>query len=947
MLDRKEKELVLRRAKDAVISRDFALAARLYKGLLKDDAGNIGLLSALGSLYVKSGDDKKALLYYQQIRTLSPDNFESLNSMGGIYRRLGQYDESIQVLQQALATGLNDSQVNYNLGFTYRSMGAYDEAIECFESVIGDNPNDVLAYNHLGAIYALRKDHHKAVAAYRRGLQADPNHPILQYNLAKSCEALHDDKNAAAAYEAALRAKPGWLEAVRDYSSLLLRHHMTKEAADLVNKSVALYPNDAGIRALLGKIYLKQSDYDNAVRTFEKARKIDGTDVKVLSGLAEAYEKSDKAKEAADVMKSAEEVHPEDVSVQKQYAHVLLSGDQYDAAGAKIKNVYDKDQNDVQALDLFGQYYICKNDENKAELYYKKINNIDPGYAEYRKEAAGRYRQTGNFEKARLYLEQYLKGHADDSSGIIALARIDEATGDMAAALANYHKALKYDQYNVLARKEAQRIGDVINEENRIRQETNAAMAENPDDMEIVMDAPEEDAVREDEAKPEENKPEEDPFDFDSIGDSLIKDEDDMDPFAESDEQEEEEEENDDEPQGLDQLVPAGQPIDQADQNGNPDAEDPLDGKTGPADELGEDLPGNVDDGFGAENIETPEENQQPSSQTVPYQQSAQPVGQLPPSDEAADKTAEPIMPESSDDFPLPPNTGDEAEDVLQSSENDETEKTDKNDTEPKTIYIPQPDTGKSELSDTAHAAMDAAVSRTSADAMKTMADAERALSAAEKAWNAAQQAADAAQSVDDVIAHVNDLAREAVEKAAAEKTEDQNVRQQEPEAAEPEPAKPEPAEPEAAESKQSEYDDMIDKAAELLPQIVKMLENHENLDKFSDTLDLFRRLRGMCEYLPYEAKEKFMCSRTRLLLDYVIAKLSGKPGLLVTAEELRKTAPFADIPAADMTQFEGIPENKLAAAVIGDMREMALDLPDAHLARALDDSAAEALRTL
>lgn len=47
------------------------------------------------------------------------------------------------------------------------------------------------------------------------------------------------------------------------------------------------------------------------------------------------------------------------------------------------------------------------------------------------------------------------------------------------------------------------------------------------------------------------------------------------------------------------------------------------------------------------------------------------------------------------------------------------------------------------------------------------------------------------------------------------------------------------------------------------------------------------------------------------------------------------------------MTQFEGIPENKLAAAVIGDMREMALDLPDAHLARALDDSAAEALRTL
>ncbi|HAH61959.1 MAG TPA: hypothetical protein DCL73_07660, partial [Treponema sp.] len=112
----KEKAFVQKRAKAAVISRDFALAARLYKSLLREDSGNIGLLSALGSLYVKAGDDKKALLYYEQIRTLSPNSFEALNSMGGIYRRLQRYDESINVLQQALELGLNDTQVNYNLG---------------------------------------------------------------------------------------------------------------------------------------------------------------------------------------------------------------------------------------------------------------------------------------------------------------------------------------------------------------------------------------------------------------------------------------------------------------------------------------------------------------------------------------------------------------------------------------------------------------------------------------------------------------------------------------------------------------------------------------------------------------------------------------------------------------------------------------------------------------
>mgnify|MGYP007105436994 CR=1 FL=1 len=45
-----DKEIVLRRAKNAVISRDFNLAIRLYKSLLQEDVKNIEYLSALGYL---------------------------------------------------------------------------------------------------------------------------------------------------------------------------------------------------------------------------------------------------------------------------------------------------------------------------------------------------------------------------------------------------------------------------------------------------------------------------------------------------------------------------------------------------------------------------------------------------------------------------------------------------------------------------------------------------------------------------------------------------------------------------------------------------------------------------------------------------------------------------------------------------------------------------------
>ena len=1012
----KEKAFVQKRAKAAVISRDFALAARLYKSLLREDSGNIGLLSALGSLYVKAGDDKKALLYYEQIRTLSPNSFEALNSMGGIYRRLQRYDESINVLQQALELGLNDTQVNYNLGFTYRSMGAYDEATECFESVIDENPNDVLAYNHLGAIYALRREHQKAVAVYKRGLQVDPNHPILQLNLAKSCEALHDDTNAAAAYEAALRAKPGWLEAIRDYTELLLRHHRTKDAADLVNKSIVLYPDDVGIRNLLGHIYLKQYDYDSAVQTFEKARRLDGGDTDVLSGLAEAYEKSGKVKSAAEVMKKVEQEQPDDAAVTRQYAHVLLSADDSGTAAAKIKKAYDKNRNDVRTLDLCGQYYICRDEDDRADRVYSRINKIDASYEEYKKEASGRYKQRGRLDKARRYLEQYLTKHPEDPSALIALARIDEASGNAAAALEEYHKALKYDQYNVLARREAQRLGDIINETNKQRQENQNVSADEDNGLEIVMEAPEEAPV--DSAAAPDSEQEEEPFDFDMMGDSLFKEDDEQDPFAFSD-KEDEENEAGEEPQGLDRLIPADQPLDQTG-NTKDTPEDTQDIFEGMPDNSGQELsgqgasghessgaadqsvPGDGDDGFGAENIDEDPEREIQSRAPAP---AAEPELQQFPSPSAPSEQGNDYVPESEDASapdsrpwersepdsrqPEPEDGGVTGESLPDftggSSSPDDTAAADGEISKPeqasedgKLEETPQEQEShgepaaahqRADLSDDALDRIAAALNRANAvndsalSAARETYDAARM--AADRAGDAAQRAADSARGAGEAVEYINNKTedaaakaaeaaiqkvREAAEKAAAELEEKQKGLLRTNEETSSADTGGTAAEQQPADEEVSPgYDAMIDKAAGILPEIVTMLGKKENTEKFATELELFKKLRALCEYLPPDKKESFMSSRTRLLLDYVIAKLSGQPGLIATAEELRRTKLLSAIfpPDDDISASGGIPDRQLARAVIENMREMVQDLPDAHLAKALDDCAVEALGTL
>ena len=268
-----DKNLLLTKAQNAELSRDFQTATRLYKELLRNEPDNLEYLSTIGSIYVKSNEDEKALPYYQRIIELFPHSVSAMNGIGAIYRRLKRYDESIEILQRALNENKDVANVYYTLGFTYREMGLYDEAIECFENVIGENANDVLAYNHLGSIYSAKGNFQRAIDIFKHGLQIDQNHPILNYNIAHCFESLEQYPDAIRSYETALKTKPVWTEAIHDFSNLLLTCNKTKEAQNIVQRSLRLYPNDSRMLCILGKVFLTQYDFDSAEKTFKKAKK--------------------------------------------------------------------------------------------------------------------------------------------------------------------------------------------------------------------------------------------------------------------------------------------------------------------------------------------------------------------------------------------------------------------------------------------------------------------------------------------------------------------------------------------------------------------------------------------------------------------------------------------------------------------------------------------------
>lgn len=846
-----DKEIVLRRAKNAVISRDFNLAIRLYKSLLQEDVKNIEYLSALGNLYMKNNDDEKALPYFQQILTFYPNNFEAMNSMGGIYRRMGRYQESIEILQKALETKINPAQVNYNLGFTYKLMKNYSDAIDAFENVIAVNPTDVLAYNHLGTIYAAQNNHEKAVATYKRGLQIDPNHPIIQFNLAKSLEAMHDDTSAIQAYDAALRAKPGWQEAVIEYAKLLLNHRKTRLAGELVQNAIGLHPQDFGLYAQMGQILMRQSNFKKAASSFEIANRLVSGNAENLKNLAEAFEKLGKKEEAVLTIKKAESVEPEDEKIKKSAASILLTAEKYREAAEVIRQLGSANKNDCEALDLAGQYSILIGRNDSAQNFASKIKKIDPDYGIYLYSFASRFFQKGNLEAAKENVKAFIDENMKNIPAWLLLGQIDEKLGNSEEALDDFSTAVAFDPNNFLAEKLAKELGNKIDSEKTCRDE------KKPDDIalsgsqEISLDefgfGDDENAASEDKSL---EMPEPTPVEPENSNDSAgpedstedLKVEDKTDVLA-LDEESSLFEDGEKDSESDDEIS-----LDEIDKN---------------TDEFKED---------------------------------------------------EEILPESEENAALnePEDSAEKHADNLNPEE-----------------FKTQEENGASKIEIKAEPAKS---SETTPAAEKN--------APAERAEPSESERAEPSESVGQAEQAEPAEQTEPTEKIAGSEQETELPEEIPPygdsEHSEDLPDEKDSFSPDAAaERKEAEtaYETLMSQVSDVLPKLSSFIDSSEEEAKFQKEIELFKRLRQFGEQLPFEQRAKFLAGRVRLLLDYIIARLSGRPGLLRTASEVRRQN---NIQEKDMQIAINGNNRRDIINVLKDMENLTFYLGDKNLSKAL-----------
>lgn len=952
-----EKSLILTRAKSASIAHDFTTATRLYKELLSEDQSNVEYLKQLGSIYVQAGEDEKAIPYYQQIITFYPHYVEAMNSLGAIYRRLKRYEESIEILQRALDEDRQLPTVNYNLGFTYKEMGNYKDAIDSFEKVIHSNPDDVLAYNHLGSIYFAQKDYQKSIASYKRGLQIDHNHPILNYNLAHCYEASNNVADAIRCYKLALKTRPGWKDAIKDYTVLLMSVSDNKEAADIIKQGIKLYPNNTEMLILLGDIYLNNYDYSEAEKIFKKASSLEPENVKSLIGLSKALEKSDKSEYALDAIMSALELEPENQVAQKQYAQSLLSEKDYDEAKNVIDSL-DKPENskDLQLLDLNGQYYICKDNEEKAKVYYDKIKHINHHYKDYMINAANRFAQRGKYEKAEIYASEYLVHRPESVDGYNTMGKINYLKEDYDKAMEYYKKGLKLGKNNAQAEKWIKTISDQVNREKLFAEKVE----------EIEEEAAKEESLKEAQNSNENNDAETDDFDFSVIGstsplqEGLTKEEDDI--WNVGDEDEEAVEENspeEEKKESEDKKLPQENEPKMVELANDEELADFFD------DKKNDDLD---------QSLESPAENKEVEEKEEEKEKEPEYVEAIPSERKNADDTlAEGLSQEEEEDpfdlfgDPVPSRESEEYEEEIEEPvrKTDKYEKPSRIEKEDRPDFDSLPDMNQlhnyaREAAETMMSAQKMANQMTRQQEVLQRQTEEALRNAMENIQNMqAQKMLEQDRKLESLMDSPEEMYVEPKKEevlsqddfALEEKTSDMDALLtedfvKERPAEEEVVAVEENPQEESEFSEEDENDNLKEKVTSLTTQdmlktIERILSDDDAASSNADKIEMFKKLRLLCDYLPETEKDTFQSCRNRMLIDYIISKLSGKPGLLITAQSLIKSGILGEAYDSQLEKkCDEEMNNELIRKVIKIMKSMACQLEDKALSEAMKASA-------
>lgn len=240
------------------------------------DEGMAEVFYGLGELLTNEGGVNMGILYLQMALYVKPDHVPALVALASAYESARRYEDAVAIYDRIGDNKALHDDIAIRKAFDLNSLEKVDEAKAILDQLADANPKDLKPLDALGTIMRSRKRYAEAVDYYTRAIKLvkrpDKRHWSLYYSRGTCYERLKNWPPAEADLKEALKLYPDQ-PMVLNYLgySWIDQNHNLKQGMDLIEKAVALKPDDGYIVDSLGWAHFKLGNYKEAVRFLERA----------------------------------------------------------------------------------------------------------------------------------------------------------------------------------------------------------------------------------------------------------------------------------------------------------------------------------------------------------------------------------------------------------------------------------------------------------------------------------------------------------------------------------------------------------------------------------------------------------------------------------------------------------------------------------------------------
>jgi len=342
------------------LRRFYGEVARTFEILeakLSESPQSVVLYETLGNFYYQNrGMYQDAISMYEKAIELSPDSRKNYYHLALAYSRAGVTNKAV-----AIATGIaekapEDAPTRSVIAKVYLNCKMYDDAIATYKKAMELAPDDrERSQYQLGLANSceLVGRHSEAVAEYEDIISNAPDSYEQERaceQLAKACEARGEDEKAVKVYLILVRNSPtsinGWARRddgtiepsstregrIHRLVELFQNRDKLKELTGILESELAESPEDDVLYETLGRIYDRQEINQKAIAMYEKAQKIDPSNIKIWFRLASVFSRAGMTKQAIAAAKEIAEMESEDAPFQSLVAKIYLDCKMHDDA---------------------------------------------------------------------------------------------------------------------------------------------------------------------------------------------------------------------------------------------------------------------------------------------------------------------------------------------------------------------------------------------------------------------------------------------------------------------------------------------------------------------------------------------------------------------------------------------------------------------------------------